>query len=696
MLLINGCIVTDSFLEVSIDAGIVTVYLMRAPVNALSGLLRDQLYSQLAVFLNDNSVKGIVITTKDLPFSAGADIKEFSKGLQGKSFVDFYELLSLAQKPVIAGIDLYAYGGGLELAMLCHYRVAHVDALFGQPEIKLGIIPGGTGTQSLPRLIGIKKALTMMLTGRPIGAQEALELGLIDSVTNEPVALFAQQYLSSLLESKAYRTDIPLHLHTVAYDKAILDAFYAQAEHYAFGFTCPKLIIDCVVAACNLSPKEGVAFEQNIFMNLITGPQTASLRYMFMQELMSKQVIGLDAKRQITSFQQIGVVGAGMMGCGIAQAIARCGYAVTVVEADMNKQASAEKGVLEYFTKQAKKRKISLDEAKRYINNISFTTALEELRDCDVVIEAVFEQMEVKKKVFASLDNIVKPHAVLATNTSSLDIDQIAEQTRYPERVIGMHFFSPAPVMRLLEVVRAKKTADNVLLQVLNFAKSIKKLPVVVKVCPGFVGNRMVIRYFKQVEYLLLRGVTPTQIDSALQGFGFAMGPCAMADMSGLDISVDMQTGPSLAQQMVENNRLGQKNLSGFYDYKPKDTTPMVSEEAIQIAKDYACSLGIKPRQISDEEIIHRCVLSLVDEAVAIVAEGVVERAGNIDVVYVYGYGFPAYRGGPLFYADQFGLNNVCRLIKQYKKEDVADWLMHPLLSECMRAKKPISQYKRR
>lgn len=682
----------DTLLIVKKIENIAVIYFNRPPVNALSANFRDSLYEHLVACLADTSVAGIVCCSAGLPFSAGADIKEFSMGFKGKGFVDFYQLLSGATKPVLAAIDVYALGGGLEFAMLCHYRVAHVDAMLGQPEIKLGIIPGGTGTQSLPRLVGVPKALDMMLTGRPIDANEASELGLIDTLTNEPLDRFGVKYLQDKLASQS-QWRIPMHQIPLEADDSLLEDYYQQVRTTAYGFNAREKIIDCVRAACSMTADAGVAYEQDVFKKLIKGPDTASLRYVFMQEQMIKRGVPLvDTSDVIAS---IGVVGGGLMGSGIAIAVAKRGYPVIIVETDELRQQTTIKNIQSYFQDQCDKRKLSPAVMQSCLEQITVVVGLQELNDVDLVIEAVFEDIAVKKQVFSELQAVVKPSCILATNTSSLDVNVIASSTVRPEQVVGMHFFSPAPIMKLVEVVRGNATSADTLGKIVDFANKIKKIPVVVGVCPGFVGNRMVLRYFEQVEYMLLRGARPGQIDKALMDFGFAMGPCAMADMSGLDISVQMGSADTIAAALVQAGRLGQKSQAGFYDYRQGSHVPSNSTEAEAIIDAYAQQRKINKQVFTDADIVERAVMALVDEAVAILDEGIVPSAGSIDLVYLYGYGFPSYRGGPMFYADQMGLDKVQKLLAHFRKQQPKVWRAHPLLARISASKKPLSLYKR-
>lgn len=676
------------FIDCEIDHGIARLYFCRPPVNALSAAFRTQLYDTLKALIEDDAIQGIICLTRELPFSAGADIKEFSKGMQGRGFMDLYAVISQSKKPIVCGIRHYALGGGLEFAMLCHYRVALRSAKLGQPEIKLGIIPGGTGTQSLPRLVGVELAIRMMLSGEPIDAKTAYNHGLLDQFCEDSLEDGCLQFMRKVISDPV---EMPLLRQSPDYDEGFFEEQYQAVSSKSYGFAAPKRILDCVHAACHLSLEKGLAYEQKQFFELVTGPESSGMRYLFMQEHLSRHVQGVDMATAMP-INSVGIVGGGLMGSGIAITVLSRGLPVILVEMNEACVTNTQERINRYFAQQVTKSKITIDQQKLFLDNLKIFDNYQCLADCDLIIEAVYEDITVKKSVLTKISAVCKTDAMIASNTSALDMNVLAACTKKPENFCGLHFFSPAPLMRLLEVVRASKTDAAVLASVLNFSRTIKKIPVVVGVCPGFVGNRMVIRYFQQVEYLLLRGVKPQEIDQAMTDFGFAMGPCQMADMSGLDICKHMIPGDTLAAVMVAASRLGQKNSAGFYNYESGSNLPIHAPEVVDMIATYASEKAIEPETFTQAEIVDRCMMALIHEGFSIIAEKIVERGGDIDLVYVYGYGFPSYRGGPMFYADQMGLKTVLNRIKNYQKEDPGFWKIHPLLERCVKMDKKISQ----
>ena len=683
------------FLEVVRQDDVAIVYLDRPPVNALSGAMRTALYEAVEALQFDAAISIIVLTTHHLPFSAGADITEFSQGYLGKTFLDLYHLFSSSSKPIVAGIRHYALGGGLELAMLCHHRVVLKPAKLGQPEIKLGIIPGGTGTQSLPRLVGIEKACEMILSGEPITGKQGLLDGLVDVVTDTDLEHACIEYAKKMLKHADYEVLPPLHR---GLPEAPDEGFFARVREKiakkSYGFQAPEIALSCLEASLTMPVDKALAFEAKAFMDLMTGPASHAMRYQFMAAQMARQVTGVEKDTQTMQISRIGVVGGGLMGCGIALACASRGFQVIVVEASEQALRKCMENIDKYYKDSVHKGKFSQKEATSLRAKIKVMASMSQLAEVDCVIEAVFEDLAVKKSVFAELDTICKPECILASNTSAIDLNAIAAACQRPEKVVGMHFFSPAQVMRLLEVVRGDKTSIETLATVLQLAKQLKKTAVTVGVCPGFVGNRMVVRYFQQVEQLLLEGVTPEQIDTALCHFGFAMGPCAMADMSGLDISVHMMPGDTLAKALVESGRLGQKSGGGFYDYQLGNHHPATSSTAHHLIQEYAKKRGVEPCESSEQEIVERCMLALINEGAAIVSEGIVARASDIDVVYVQGYGFPTYRGGPMFYADTLGLDKVRAGIRKLAKRYPDLWQESPFISALLKKNTKLSQSK--
>ncbi|MEC8064094.1 MAG: 3-hydroxyacyl-CoA dehydrogenase NAD-binding domain-containing protein [Pseudomonadota bacterium] len=685
----------NDFLSITRQDGIATIFLDRAPVNALSGAFRTQIFEALESLTHDNTILAIVITTQELPFSAGADIKEFSQGYLGKTFMDIYEVCNSSTKPIIAGIRHYALGGGLELAMLCHHRVALSPCKLGQPEIKLGLIPGGTGTQSLPRLVGVTKSCDMILTGKPISAQDALSYGLLDRVCSEELPAFCQSFAQELLDNPDYVATIALHQ---GFPQAPHPSFFhderIRLQQQSYCFQAPEVALSCIKSSCEKSLQDGLAFEQSQFMQLINGPSSQAMRYQFMAEHLAREVPGVTKTTPTQTLHKIGVVGGGLMGSGIAMLCAAREYQVIIVERDHDAMIRCRKVIADYFHKAVVKGKFSESTAQKIQLKICFDTDIKVLSEVDLVIEAVFEELSVKKTVLQILDGICKPACIFASNTSGLDLNALAQVTNRPSQVLGLHFFSPAQVMRLLEVVRGKSTSDETLATGLALARHLKKIAVCVGVCPGFVGNRMVIRYFQQVEYLLLSGVPPHIIDKALEDFGFAMGPCKMADMSGLDISMRMMPGDTLAAFMVKNGRLGQKSHAGFYNYASGNYVPQPSDHAHDLISKYAKKRGVEVKEYTTHEIVDRCVFSLINEGVHILEEGVVSRASDIDLVYVHGYGFPAYRGGPMFYADSVGLAIVRDKIATFAKTQHKLWPHSSMLQAVIRSGGKLYQQK--
>ena len=670
------------------------LFFNRAPVNALSGAMRTAIFDAVAAALEDPTVEGLVLSTDHLPFSAGADIKEFSQGYLGKTFLDLYALFSTAKKPIVAGIRHYALGGGLELAMLCHYRIALAQSKLGQPEIKLGIIPGGTGTQSLPRLVGVEKACDMILSGKPITADQGLAYGLVDLVVEDDLIQHACDFVQQVLDSGKPLV-VPMQRGFPIMPSP--DYFANQRAHIksiSYGFQAPLDALACIQMACEESIETALADESRRFMALMTGPASHAMRYQFMAEHLARQVPNVHKDTPTTTISSVGIVGGGLMGCGIAIVCASKHYSVRVVEKDSAASVRCQSHFVDYYDQAVQKGKLTAEQARVCMEKISMEADLSALKDCDLVIEAVFEDMRVKEDVFKALDAICKPSCILASNTSGLDINRIAQQTKRPDKVLGLHFFSPAPVMRLLEVVRAQLTPHETLATALSFAKHIRKIAVCVNVCPGFVGNRMLVPYFREVEQLLLEGVKPDVLDKALTQFGFAMGPCQMADMSGLDISTRLIPGDTLAQVFVADGRLGQKSGAGFYNYESGSNAPLPSDEAIHLIQAYAKKRGVYSRQYQPQEIVMRCVLALINEGANIVSESIVARSSDIDIVYVYGYGFPAYRGGPMFYADTVGLDSVIADLDRLAEIYPDRWKVSDLLRRLKQDGKKLSQYR--
>jgi 3-hydroxyacyl-CoA dehydrogenase len=640
------------------NIGVITID--SPPVNALSQAVRQGIMEALDTAAADAS-EAVLIICDGRTFIAGADISEFGKPLMDPWLPEVVNRIEATAKPVVAAIHGTALGGGFEVALSAHYRCALPTAKVGLPEVKLGLLPGAGGTQRTPRLAGVEAALQLMTSGVPIAAAQAMEAGLIDNIIDGDLYEEAMAWTKELVAGGAAprRTseqEIP------AFDASIFEGYRAMLAKRARGLIAPQFIVDCVEGATTLPFDKGLELERNKFAELMDGEQSAALRHFFFAERQAAKVDGLAKDTPTRPVENVGIIGGGTMGGGIAMSFANAGIAVTLVE--INDEA-LERGLAiidRNYAGSVKRGKLSEEKAAACRALISGSTDYAALAEADMVIEAVFEDPNLKKEIFAKLDGVCKQGAILATNTSYQDVNAIAAATARPEDVIGTHFFSPAHIMKLLEIVRGEKTADDVLATCMKLAKRIRKVPVVSGVCYGFIGNRMLQPYGAQTQLLLLEGATPGQIDNAMESWGMAMGPLRVFDLAGLDIGYKARQALSDEQKgdpatfrvpdlLVEAGRLGQKSGSGFYGYdenRRPTTDPAVHEMIEQAAAD----LGVERREISDEEIVERLIGALVDEGRKILDEGIAQRSSDIDVVYVYGYGFPAHRGGPMFYAD--------------------------------------------
>ena len=634
------------------------------PVNALSLAVRQGIMDALDEAEQDVS-DALVIICKGRTFIAGADISEFGKPIQDPWLPAVVNRIEASAKPVVAAIHGTALGGGFEVALAAHYRCALPSAKVGLPEVKLGLLPGAGGTQRTPRLAGAEAALDLMTSGTPVGAAYAAEIGLIDRIVEGDLLENALAFAAELVAdgSGPRRT---AEMAFPEHDPAIFDTYRATLAKRARGQIAPQYIVECVEGATRLSLEEGLQLERDRFAELMAGEQSIALRHIFFAERQAAKVDGLAKDTPLRSIESIGVIGGGTMGGGIAMSFANSGIPVTLIE--INDEA-LERGLTIIdgnYAGSVKRGKLSEGKAAQCRALISGSTDYASLAGADLVIEAVFEDPDLKKQIFSKLDGVCKQGAILATNTSYQDVDAIAAATQRPQDVIGLHFFSPAHIMKLLEVVRGEKTADDVLATCMKLAKRIRKVPVVSGVCYGFIGNRMLQPYGKQSQLLLLEGATPEQVDVAMEDFGMAMGPLRVFDLAGLDVGYrarqalsDEEKGDpasyKVLDHLVEADRHGQKSGSGFYTYDER-RRPTPCPEVRKIIEDTAAELGIERREIPDEEIVDRLLGALIDEGRKIVNEGIAQRAGDIDVVYVYGYGFPAFRGGPMHYAEVAGL----------------------------------------
>ncbi len=685
------------------DVAVIT--LDNPPVNGLGLSTRQAITDGLEKAENDPAVKAIVLTGAGKAFSGGADIREFGtpKAIQEPNLLSVITRVENTTKPVIAALHSVCMGGGLELALGCHYRIAAPGCNVALPEVKLGLIPGAGGTQRLPRVLGVEAALNMIVSGEPVKSEMLAMLpgqklfdklaGSIESLADEALAL-ARDMAAKHADGSAF----PLVRNLPCKHKDG-DAYFQFARNMVKGmaknFPAPAKCVDAVEAATQKKFADGMAFEREIFINLMWTSECRSLRHLFTAERAASKIPDVPEdtpKREVAS---VAIIGAGTMGGGIAMNFLNAGIPVKMLEM---KQEALDRGIAtirKNYEAQVKKGKLKQDKYEQRRALLSTTLSYNEIGSADLVIEAVFEELGVKAAVFKELDRVMKPGAILASNTSTLDVNAIANFTQRPQDVVGMHFFSPANVMKLLEVVRGDATAKDVLATVMAISKKIKKTAVVSGVCDGFIGNRMIEQYGRQGGFLLDEGCTPAQVDKAIEKFGFAMGPFRMGDLAGNDIGwairkrryveqPDMKYSKT-ADLLCENGRFGQKTGAGWYDYVPGKRDAIPNAEVEQMIADHRKALGITPRKISDEEIVQRLVFSLVNEAAHILEEGIANKASDIDVVYIFGYGFPVYRGGPLNYANEVGLFNVVQAMKRFAKNPLDDakfWTPAPLLAK--------------
>jgi 3-hydroxyacyl-CoA dehydrogenase len=643
---------------------VLVILVNNPPVNALSWHVRQGLKDGIEEALADDAIKSVVLRCAGQTFIAGADITEFSKPPQGPDFNEVLNTIELAGKPVVAAIHGTALGGGLETALVCHYRIAVPSAMLGVPEVKLGLLPGAGGTQRLPRIVGVEVAATMVSSGDPLPASKAKELGLVDALAGETT--LAEDAVAFAREMIA-QGPRPTRDRPIKGDIAVIEQLKAANARKWKGFDAPYANLACVEAATRLPFAEGMVFERTEFGKLMMGSQSAAQRHMFFAERQAAKIDGLPKDMQLRDIKKVGVIGAGTMGGGISMNFLQAGIPVTIVE--MAKDA-LDRGVgviRKNYEASAAKGRFSADKVEKMMGLLTPTLSMEDLADCDLVIEAVYESMDVKKDVFGKLDKIVKPGAILASNTSYLDVNEIAASTSRPADVLGMHFFSPANVMKLLEVVRGDQTALDALATVMALSKKIKKVAVVAGVCHGFIGNRMLSERQGPANQLLLEGATPAQIDKVHTDFGMPMGPFQMADLAGLDIGWhrDPSRIETIRDALCAAGRLGQKNGKGFYDYDEKrNGTP--SAEALAIIEDFRSKSNLAKREISDQEIIERTLYPMVNEGYKILEEGKAQRASDIDVVWIYGYGWPVYRGGPMFWGDLEGAGKIVAALEKH------------------------------
>ena len=683
-----------------VQGDIALITLDNPPVNGLGHATRVGIADGMAKALADSAVQAIVITGAGKAFSGGADIREFgsAKAMMEPNLNSVILLLEKSTKPVIAAIHSVAMGGGLELALGCHYRIAAPGASIALPEVKLGLLPGAGGTQRLPRVLGVEAGLNMVVSGEAIKSEMLAMLPgqkLFDKLSKSADSL-AEEALA-FARSVADTRPLPL-VRDLPCKHPLGDAYFQFARNMvgamSKNYPAPLKCIEAVEAAATKKFEEGMATERQIFINLMMTSESRALRHLFLGERAASKIPDIDASVQSREIKSVAIIGAGTMGGGIAMNFMNAGISVKMLEM---KQEALDKGVATIrgnYEAQVKKGKLKQDKYEQRMALLSTTLSYDELSGTDMAIEAVFEEIGVKEKVFKELDRVMKPGAILASNTSTLDVNQIAAFTQRPQDVVGLHFFSPANVMKLLEVVRGATTAKDVMATSMAVAKKIRKTAVVSGVCDGFIGNRMIEQYGRQGGFLLDEGCTPQQVDKAMEKFGMAMGPFRMGDLAGNDIGWAIRKRRSVeratmkysktADLLCEKGRFGQKTGAGWYDYQPGKRDAIPNAEVVKMIEDYRAANGITPRKINDEEIVQRLVFALVNEAAHILEEGIANKASDIDIAYIFGYGFPPYRGGPMLYADEVGLFNVVQAMHRFAQNPLDDanfWKPAPLLA---------------
>ncbi|MCH4892912.1 3-hydroxyacyl-CoA dehydrogenase [Sphingomonas sp. SFZ2018-12] len=628
------------------------------PVNALGGAVRQGLDAGIKEAAGDDAVKAVVIICEGQTFFAGADITEFGKAMAEPLLPQLVDAIEALDKPVIAAVHGTALGGGCEVALSAHYRIAVPSAKFGVPEVKLGLLPGAGGTQRLPRAAGVELALEMTSKGDPISASQAKEAGLVDRLASEGNLL--ADALAFANEVAAVRPIPRVSEKPLSADPAVFETFRKTNARRFRGFDAPAANIACVEKATQVPYPQGVQFEREQFMKLMFGVQSAAQRHIFFAERKASKIDGISADIQLREIKRVGVIGAGTMGGGISMNFLSAGVPVTIVEMQQEALDRGTGVMRKNYEATAAKGRMTPEQVEKAMGLLTPTLGLEALADCDLIIEAVYENMDVKKDIFGKLDTIAKPGAILASNTSYLNIDEIAAATSRPQDVLGMHFFSPANVMKLLEVVRGAKTAPDVLATAMAVAKKIRKVAVVAGVCYGFIGNRMLMPRQVEANKLLLEGATPEQIDRVHVEFGMPMGPFQMADLAGVDIGWhrDPSRIENIRDQLCAEERWGQKKGAGFYDYDEK-RNPSPSPRVAEIIEEWRTKTGTAQHEVTDQEIVERTLYTMVNEGALILEEGMAQRASDIDVVWIYGYGWPVYRGGPMFWADTEGLKKI-------------------------------------
>jgi 3-hydroxyacyl-CoA dehydrogenase len=678
-----------------LKGGVAIITMNNPPMNGLGYELRKGIVEAVQKANSDASVTAIVITGGGAAFSSGADIKEFNtpKAIAEPNLLTVIAMVEASKKPVIAAIHTVCMGGGLELALGCHYRIAQKGAQIALPEVKLGLVPGAGGTQRLPRILPLEMALNMIVSGAPIKSEKFAGTKLFDQIVDADVLsaaiAFAEKVVADGSKLPRIRDLKVKHEDAQAYLQFSRNMVAAVAKN----FPAPLKCVECVAASTKMSFDAGMLFERENFMALLLTPESRALRHAFFGERAASRISDVPDDTPLRAIKSAAVIGAGTMGGGITMNFVNAGIPVQMLEI---KQEALDKGIAtirKNYENSAKKGKLTAEDVEKRMSLITPATSYEQIKDADIVVEAVFEEMSVKQQVFTQLDAVMKPGAILATNTSTLDVNKIADFTKRPQDVIGTHFFSPANVMKLLEIVRGAKTSKDVLATTMKLAKTIKKTGVLSGVCDGFIGNRMIEQYSRQGLYMLEEGASPQQVDKAVEKIGFAMGPFRMGDMAGNDIGWSIRKRryidqpnlqyPKIADKLCELGRFGQKTGKGWYLYQPGKRDALSDPEVENLIAEHRKSIGITPRKLTDDEIVNRLVLALVNEGAKILEEGIAQRASDIDMIYLTGYGFPLHRGGPMLYADVMGLYNVVAKMQQFADNPHGDknfWKPAPLL----------------
>ncbi len=694
-----GNTVMSEVVSYEVRGSIGLIQINNPPVNALSvnkGVLQG-LLDAIKSGDHDPQVNAFLLIGGGKNFSGGADISEFGKpkGPGMATLSDLLDYMDTVTKPIVAALSGPTMGGGFELSLTCHYRLASQEAIVGLPEVKLGILPGAGGTQRLPRIIGAEQALELITSGAFVSAQNAKTLGIVDEIIDEELLEGSIRWIK-----RALRSGLPVarvserSVKTNADPEAFITKARAVAEKKWRGYPAPLRIVECIDAAINKPFKEGMQIERKNIEALIPTDESKSLRHLFFAERQANKVDGITKEVPIAKIKSVSVIGAGTMGTGIAMNFLNVGIPVTIIDTNDETLQKGIDTIKGNYLSTVEKGRLSTEDRDRRVALLNGSTTVSSVSESDLVVEAVYEEMTIKKAIFLELDSVAKPSAILATNTSTLDVNEIASVTQRPEQVIGLHFFSPANVMQLLEVVRADKTSQEVVATSMSLAKKIKKIPVCVGVCDGFVGNRMIHTYLREAEYLIEEGALPQQVDHAIESFGFAMGPFRMCDLAGLDIGWAIRKRRkseglvskryvSIPDQLCERGWFGQKTGGGYYTYESGSRVPIVNPEVNAIVENASSEKGITRRTIEANEIVDRLMYALINEGAGILAEGVAQRASDIDVIYAAGYGFPRYRGGPMFYAQTIGLSNVVEGIERYSNQAHGEhWQVSPFLSD--------------